>query len=235
VRNPGTAPAEDVTVQVTLPEAAEFNSASEGQQFTAETRQVTWRVGTLNPGDDTYMELKCVVKKPGANQFNISAATAGGDLTDNKIAETNVEAIADLKLSVSDPSGPVAVGTPALYEIHVENRGANTAHNINVVALFSEGIEPDQAEGGTYSVADGRVSFRAIEELPAGRDVTLRIRARALQPGTHVFRAEVLCSDLEIKLAAEETTRFYADEVMPDAEDSNEQTSSRHGFESAVR
>jgi len=60
-------------------------------------------------------------------------------------------------------------------------------------------------------------------------------RAEKTQPGTHVFRAEVLCSDLEIKLAAEETTRFYADEVMPDAEDSNEQTSSRHGFESAVR
>jgi hypothetical protein len=28
-----------------------------------------------------------------------------------------------------------------------------------------------------------------------------------------VFRAEVLCRDLEIKLAAEETTRFYQDDV----------------------
>ena len=36
---------------------------------------------------------------------------------------------------------------------------------------------------------------------------------RPAKPGTHVFRAEVLCRDLEIKLAAEETTRFYDSEV----------------------
>jgi hypothetical protein len=100
--------------------------------------------------------------------------------------------------------------------------------------LFSDGIEPEQAEGSTYSVADGRVSFRAIDELPAGRDAKLRIRARALRAGTHVFRAEVLCSDLEIKLAAEETTRFYADEVTPEGDEAAEQTTSRESFESAA-
>lgn len=235
VRNPGTAPAEDVTVQVVLPEGAEFTSASEGQEFNAERREVSWRVGTMNPGDDNYMELKCVVNTPGANQLKVTATNAAGNLTDSKVAETTVEALADLKLSVSDPSGPVAVGTQAVYEIHVANRGANTARSVNIVALFSEGIEPEQVEGNTYTVADGRVSFRTIEELPAGRDVTLRIKARALRAGTHVFRAEVLCSDLEIKLAAEETTRFYADEVMPETDDPNEQTTSRQGFESAVR
>jgi uncharacterized repeat protein (TIGR01451 family) len=235
VRNPGTAPAEDVTVEVALPEGAEFASASEGQEFSNELRTVKWQVGTLDPGDDNYMELKCVVNAAGANQFKITASNAAGNLSDSEVAETNVEAIADLKLSVSDPSGPVAVGTPAVYEITVKNRGANTARNVNVVALFSEGIEPEQAEGGTYSVADGRVSFRTIDELAAGGEVKLRISARALRPGTHVFRAEVLCSDLEIKLAAEETTRFYTDEVMPEAAESSEPTTSRQGFEAAVR
>jgi uncharacterized repeat protein (TIGR01451 family) len=235
VRNPGTAAAEDVSVQVVLPEGAEFNSASEGQEFNAETREVTWRVGTLNPGDDSYMELKCVVNSGGAKQFKITATNAAGNLADSKVAETHVEAIADLKLSVSDPSGPVAVGTQAVYEINVTNRGANTARNVNVVALFSEGIEPDMAEGATYTVADGRVSFRTIDELPAGESIKLRIKARALKEGTHVFRAEVLCSDLEIKLAAEETTRFYADDVMPDGAEPSEHTTSRDGFESAVR
>ena len=82
---------------------------------------------------------------------------------------------------------------------------------------------------------DGRVSFNTIKELPAGGDVKLRVRARALQAGTHVFRAEVLCSALEIKLAAEETTRFYADEVAQEGEDGAERTAGRDGFESAVR
>jgi hypothetical protein len=70
-----------------------------------------------------------------------------------------------------------------------------------------------------YTVADGRVNFRTIEELPAGRELVLRIRARATAAGTHVFRAEVVCRDLEIKLAAEETTRFYADDTQPQGQD----------------
>jgi hypothetical protein len=233
VRNPGTAPAEHVTVEVALPERAEFTSASEGQQFDAKRRTITWRVGTLNPGDDKYMELKCVVNAPGANQLKVTASNAAGDISSTTVAETKVEALADLKLSVTDPSGPVAVGSQATYEICVENRGADVAREVSVVALFSEGIEPDPSDG--YTVADGRVTFPAIAELPVGGDVKLRVRARALQPGTHVFRAEVLCSALEIKLAAEETTRFYTDEVTPEAEKAPEQTANRYGTESTVR
>ena len=112
VRNPGTAPADDVTVKASLPEGAEFTSASEGQTFDTKTREVAWHVGTLRPGDDNYMELKCVLKTAGANQLKITAATASGNLTDTKTAATNVIALADLKLDVSDPSGPVAVGSP---------------------------------------------------------------------------------------------------------------------------
>jgi uncharacterized repeat protein (TIGR01451 family) len=236
VRNPGTAATEEVTVRATLPEGAEFTSASEGQIYDAASREVAWHVGTLSPGDDNYMEIKCILKSPGANRMRMSASTASGNLVDNKTAETNVIAIADLKLEVIDPSGPVAVGTQATYEIHVHNRGASAAKDINVVALFSEGIEPEQAEGATYTVSDGRVSFRTIEELAAGRDIVLRVRAHAVQPGMHVFRAEVLCRDLEIKLAAEETTRFYAEDTPNDGEQSQKQASSRsEAFEQAVK
>jgi hypothetical protein len=230
VRTPGTAGAEDVTVRATLPEGAEFTSASEGQIYDAASREVAWHVGSLSPGDDNYMEIKCVLKSPGANRLKMSAATAAGNLSAEKMAETNVIAIADLKLEVSDPSGPVAVGAPATYEIHVHNRGASAAKEVNVVALFSEGIEPEQAEGGNYTVADGRVSFRTIDELPAGRDIVLRIRAHAVQPGNHVFRAEVLCRDLEIKLAAEETTRFYADDTANDEQPQKQADSRAEAF-----
>jgi uncharacterized repeat protein (TIGR01451 family) len=216
VRNPGTAPAEEVTLKVSLPAGAEFISASEGQLYDSDTREVSWQVGTLGPGDDNYMELKCLVNTPGVNQLQISAAAATGNLADEKLAETKVVALADLRLQVSDPSGPVAVGEQAVYEIRVQNRGANTASEVNVVALFDEGVEPDQVEGAMYTIDDGRVTFRTIEELPAGREIVLRIRARAAQAGTHLFRAEVLCRDLEIKLAAEETTRFYAEDVLPE-------------------
>jgi uncharacterized repeat protein (TIGR01451 family) len=227
VRNPGTAAAEDVTVHASLPDGAEYTSASEGQSYDAGRREVSWRVGTLAPGDDNYMELKCVLKSAGKNTVKLSASNSAGSLVDNKVAETNVVAIADLKLDVSDPSGPIAVSAQAVYEIHIRNRGASAAKDVNAVALFSEGIEPEQADGAMYTISDGRVSFRTIEELPAGREVVLRVRIHATQPGTHVFRAEVLCRDLDIKLAAEQTTRFYADDVAPSSDQPQKQAANR--------
>ena len=227
VRNPGTAPAEDVSVVASLPEGAEFKTASDGQSYDAKRREVAWRVGTLGPGDDSYMELKCVLKTSGAKQLRVTASTAGGELSSTKQAETNVVAIADLKLEVSDPVGPIAVGDEAIYEIRVQNRGANAAKDVNIVALFSEGVEPDQVEGALYNVADGRVSFKTIEDLPAGRQIMLRIRVHALKAGTHVFRAEVLCRDLETKLAAEETTRYYADDTVQSSSEAAPQAAGR--------
>jgi len=236
VRNPGTAAADDVVVKATVPDGAEFVSASDGQSYDAQNREVAWRVGTLSPGDDNFLELKCTLKAPGTNRVKIVASSGAGDLADSKVAETNVQAIADLKLDVIDPTGPVAVGTQAVYEIHVHNRGASAAKDVNVVALFSEGIEPEQAEGAMYTIADGRVTFRTIEDLSAGRDLVLRIRAHATQPGTHVFRAEVLCKELDIKLAAEETTRFYADDVRADAAEAEGKSASRSEmFQPAVK
>jgi uncharacterized repeat protein (TIGR01451 family) len=216
VRNPGTAAADDVAVKVDLPPGADFVSASEGHVYDNAKREVAWRVGSLGPGDDCYMELRCTVSTPGENKIAVTAATAAGDLSDIKQGVTNVVAIADLKLDVSDPSGPIAVGQEAVYEIRVTNRGASAAEEVNVVGLFSAGLEPETGEGAPYTVSDGRVAFRTINKLPAGQDIVLQIRAKATEAGTHVFRAEVLCRDLEIKLAAEETTRFYEDEVSRD-------------------
>ena len=105
-----------------------------------------------------------------------------------------------------------------------------------MAGLFSEGLEPEQAEGAMYTVADGRVSFKTIEAVPAGGDIVLRIRAHAVQPGTHIFRAEVLCRDLDIKLATEETTRFYTDDVAPDSGKPEKQAAGRSdAFKSTVR
>jgi uncharacterized repeat protein (TIGR01451 family) len=113
---------------------------------------------------------------------------------------------------VSDPQGVLPVGQTAQYEIRVQNRGLTAARGVNVVAMFSAGIEPVHVEGGQHEIRDGRVAFRTIDALPAGAEVVLTIHAKASEPGTHVFRTEVVCDDLEAKLAAEETTRYFVEE-----------------------
>lgn len=214
VRNPGTATATGVKFGVSLPAGFEFTKASGDGKPDAAGRQVVWNVGSLRPGDDYYMELCGAPSRAGENRFEFAASDADRIATSSAVAATNVIAVADLKLQIADPKGPLPVGKDVVYEVRVLNRGAGTASQIDIVGLFSEGIEPYQVDGAEYNISDGRVAIRTVESLTAGSELLLKIRAKAVRAGAHVFRAEVLCRDLDIKLAAEETTRFYTEEPI---------------------
>ena len=119
--------------------------------------------------------------------------------------------MADLRLDVKEPDGPVPVGEEAVYEVHVRNRGTKDAEAVQLFAYFSQGIEPTAAEGGTFRIAPGQVAFNPLPTVPAGEEVVLKIRARAEAAGNHVFRAEIHCKPLGTRLVSEQTTRFYLD------------------------
>ncbi len=212
LRNAGTAPAELLQLKLQLPAGVKYVEPREGQSFDAQKQLVTWQWSRLNPQEEKILQVRCRFEQAGSCVMQLTAQTDTGELRDEKTIKTTVIALADLKLEVSDPQGPVAVGDSAIYEIRVANRGTNQAQGVNIVGLFSEGIDPVSVEGAQYSIRDGRVSFRTIKSLPAGRDIILRIHAKATQPGTHLFRAEVICQELDIKLSSEETTRFFQDE-----------------------
>lgn len=212
VRNPGTATTEPVEITARLPEGVSFVSASDSFAVDAATGVVTWRLPNLSPAEERFVQFHCQLDRPGQKEFEVTASTIDGNLADSTLVRTEVIALADLKLEVRDPRGARPIGEPVLYEIHVKNRGTTDARGIAIVGLFSEGIDPVSVEGAQNSVRDGRVTFQPVKSLPAGGEVLLRIRAVASQPGTHIFRAEVACDDLDIRLAAEEATRFFEDE-----------------------
>jgi hypothetical protein len=212
VRNTGSASTDPVEVKVRLPEGIQFLSASDSYSVDSQMGVVTWRLPSLAAGEERFVQVGCRLDRPGAQGFDVTARTVSGDLVDTKSVHTEVVALADLKLAVNDPQGAQPVGETVVYEIRVQNRGTSEARGVAIVGLFSEGIEPVAVEGAQSSVRDGRVSIQPVKSLPGGGEVLLRIRAVASRPGTHVFRVEVACQDLDLKLAAEETTRFFQDE-----------------------
>ena len=122
---------------------------------------------------------------------------------------SSVEAVADLRLLVNDPQGPIGVGDDAYYEVKVINRGYETARNVQLAAYFSHGIEPVSVSGWRGEVASGQVTLENIGQLGAGQEISVLIMARAHQPGNHVFRVELTCAAPETRLANEDWTNFY--------------------------
>jgi uncharacterized repeat protein (TIGR01451 family) len=208
VNNPGNATAENIAVAVMLPPGAKAIAGS--GQITDNGGKVIWNVPALRPGTEQEIELRCVLNTPGANRLQVMA-TAGHDLSDSVAANTNVEALADLKLEVTDPPGPLAVGEEMVYEVHIRNRGSKAAENVDVAGFFSSGVEPVSATGSANDISPGQVVFKPIASIAAGSEAVLKIKAKSDHAGTHVFRVEVNCPTTGAKLAAEETTMFYGE------------------------
>ncbi len=209
VNNPGNAAAEGIQVAALLPAGAKYVSST-GGQFIEEQNKVVWTMPSLRSGGEQDFEIKCILNSPGSNRLQV-VALAASDLSDTTAINTNVEALADLKLEVSDPTGPVAVGEDMLYEVRIRNRGTKAAENVAVAGFFSGGIEPMTVQGAQHEISPGQVIFKPIASIAPGAEVALKIKARAEQAGNHIFRAEVTCAAVGMKLAAEETTLFYGE------------------------
>jgi uncharacterized repeat protein (TIGR01451 family) len=207
VANTGDAPAEGVTLEVELPPG--IKNALGVDKKAIDSNVSRWRLGDLPPGSDRVYKMQGELTSGGENRLAARIASSDQN-TASDTALTQVEAIADLKLIVNDPQGPLPVGRDVTYEILVLNRGSKEASNIDLVAQFSEGIEPAAAEGHRGQIVPGQVIFEPIRVLPAGGQVTVQVKAKALKAGNLRFRAELSCNELETKLVSELTTRFYA-------------------------
>lgn len=205
VTNTGDAPAEEVHLGTLLPEGSEYLGGLTGVQ--PKSSQLVWSAGTLTPGKSAEFEFSVLMNTAGT--FDIEVQTKADDLTDVAMTSTKVEAVADLKLTVNDPQGPKPVGEEVTYEVTLTNRGTKAARKVAVVVNFSEGIEPISVAGGTAEVGGGQATFAPIISIEPGASHQLKVTAKADRAGSHVFRAEVRCTDPETRLASEQTTRFF--------------------------
>ena len=158
VRNPGNAPAKNVRLSAAVPPGGKCVSSSDGGQVADGGGQVQWTLESLEPGVERVFTLKCSLGLAGPAHMAVSLS-ADEELTASAEAITRVEAMADLRLDVKEPDGPIPVGEEAVYEVHVRNRGTKDAADVQVFAYFSQGIEPTAAEGGDipHSPRPGRV------------------------------------------------------------------------------
>ncbi len=214
VSNQGDAMAREVIAAVALPPGVEFLAGIDHvEQIDGGVR---WNVGMLSPGNQRVYKIQC--KMGVAGDINVEAASRGaGDLAATDSVITRVEAVADLVLSVTDPKGPLPTGENIDYDIKIVNRGTKAAREVKVVMHFSDGIEPNDAEGLAHELAPGQVAFAPIARIDPGQEVTLKVRANASQAGSHRFRAQLVCEESDSLEVAEGTTRFFGENGLQES------------------
>lgn len=205
VRNSGDAPASNVQASLQLPAGAKPASLPPGARLNGQ--QVNWPISDLPAGEAKNYEFAINLQSEGANVAQVTCADASGTSAKSS-CQTELKAVADLKLLVSDPIAPAPVGSEVVYEMQITNRGSKAASDVRVIAQFSEGIEPRRGEGHGHRIVPGQVFFDPISTIGPGATLKLRVVAVASKSGTHRFRSEVRSSGTEIKLVQEESTEY---------------------------
>ena len=204
--NGGDAAANNLMAAVALPAGAKYISGIDS--VTPIEDGVRWQVGPLEPGQKRSYKIQCQLN--GSGDLQIECGVKQGDLAASAACVTLVETVADLVLEVEDPRGPLPTNKNVPYLVKIRNRGSRSAKSVELVVQFSEGIEPNSAEGHQHRIVPGQVLFSPIPVIEPGQEVSYEVTAAAHQQGTHIFRAQLTCNDSDSREIAEGTTRFFA-------------------------
>ncbi len=205
--NVGAVAAVGTNCHVKIPAGAEIVSMPSGATRSGDS--IKWDIVKIEPNEKVNVPLRLCLSKMGDNQLDFTGTCTSSNEVKAEF-KTYIDAIADLHLTVVDPVAPAPVGQPVIYEVIIANRGKKSASDIEVIAQFSEGIEPIRLDGHTGRIVPGQAIFNTIPQIGANEKLVLRIHAEASKPGVHRFRVEVKSKGSDTDLLEEESTRYLA-------------------------
>lgn len=171
VKNGGTVPAHDVSVEARFPDTVRLTSAdpmpSDGRN------RLVWAFEQIAPGEEKAIQISMIPSRRGELATTAVVrftGTAAGSFT---VSEPM------LKVAIAGPT-EVMLGDPASQTITVSNPGTGTAESVVIEALIPEGLEHPRG---------GRLAMK-VGSLGPGESRKVRLALAAMVGGKHTIRVE---------------------------------------------
>ena len=212
VKNPGTAPAQQVELVAHLPGGLSFVSANNNGSYDETSGTVRWNLEELPVAEVAQVEFAAMPVEAGEQMIRFSTSDKSG-LSAETQQPVLVEGIAAVSFEVVDVDDPIEVGEQTTYEIKVVNQGSKVATNVRLAAYLPPGLQFVSAEGPMrHADEPGRVIFEPLPRLAPKADTTYRVRVQGVQPGDLRLRVELSTDEGTQPVSKEESTRVYTDE-----------------------
>lgn len=211
VTNPGTAPAKNIEMNVTLPSGTQFVRANNGGGYLADSRSVCWRLAELQPGDTAVAEMVVTLMETGtlAMKYDAVADTCPVQRGEKAV---QVEGIAALMFQVSDTNDPVQVGEETTYEVNVVNQGSKQAEDVCVVVRIPAGMQVMACKAPTqHTVQGNEIHFAPLSQLAPKAEMLYELRMRGLTTGDQRVSVSLSSKEFPTPIVKEESTRVYAE------------------------
>ncbi len=211
VKNDGAAQTNNVRTVYVVPKGFDFLHASNGGNYEASNRTVTWFLGSVDAGKTTELSVK--LRPTDVGDFaHVAKVVSEHGATAEARTSTKIEGAASLVLEVVDLDDPVEVGRETAYEVRVRNDGSKEAQNVGLSIELPTAIQLIGVKAPVeYLAESGLLVFKSLPALPPGKTAIFHITVKGKDEGNQRLRARLTSDSIQEPLTVEELTKFYAD------------------------
>lgn len=207
IENTGKVPAEGVRVVENLPSSAEVEAVTAGGKKLpqAEGQQWAWEIPKLQPGERKVIEYR-VTAREAKDVFTLTSVT-GQKMTPDRPAEARTQVLVPgLQVKLSGPTGVVAAGESARYEIVVTNTGTLPSTNLKITGTIPADCKPTMKTDGGQIYRDSIVW--TLPRLEAGESQSFRFGVKASTTGRRIVSASA--TDARNQKSGQEVATVFA-------------------------
>ncbi|HJZ56639.1 MAG TPA: hypothetical protein VKE74_16855, partial [Gemmataceae bacterium] len=204
VENTGKVPAENIRVVENVDRSAEVEAVTAGSKRTKpDENQWQWEFAKLMPGERKVIEYR-ITPKQAADAMSTTHVEAGKGVLEKAEARTQV-LVPGLSVKLTGPTGVVAPGDAAKYEITIRNTGTLPSTNVRVAGSIPADCKPTMKTDGGQVYRDQ--IFWTVPKLEPGEAMTFRFALKANTTGRRVVVASA--TDARKLRAAEELATVF--------------------------
>ncbi len=212
INNVGGSEVTNVAVTFNVPSGIKITTVSREAQINQQTGQLTWTFDKMAANGSELIQMRGLATAPGDQISKIMVRSS--DTTSKEIQlKTKVAARADVKINISNLSGPIRSGNKSVFSIQIENRGSLAANNVRVHAELPTSTIPIANAEYQVNELENAIHFPPLNLKP-GEKRTLKFEAGGLAQGEHVVRSVLQLGETQRRVIAEDSMFvFEADEA----------------------
>ncbi len=197
-------------VEASVPETAQFQSATDDGMFThSSPGKVTWNIGSLMPNSSKMVSMNLSIERPGTIITEAKAKAFCADSVSTS-CQTSVSGIPGILLEVVDTLDPIEVGDSETYLITVTNQGSADDTNIKITCKLEKTMMYVSSSGPTEASAVGMtITFAPLASLAPKAQAKWRLNVKAVSIGDVRLKVSMISDQLTRPVEETEATRFY--------------------------
>ncbi len=208
VKNPSDVPLSNTKVVIEMPNNMEITTISRAGDVNNANKIASWKIGHIEPGETELIQFKAKLSSEGDHQCQITVSS--DETVSNQFQlKTKIYTRPDLRIDVSNSTGPIRTGDGAEFVISAKNIGSQPAHGVKISVDLPQWITAVESTQYSIDQKKQQIVFNALD-LDVNQNVKLKFRVIGKQGGNFVVRTNMSHSIYPRPLISE-TSLFVMD------------------------